>query len=132
MAYMNQERKAKIVKAMKPVMAKYGIKGTFKCSRHSITFNIREGAVDFLAHISPEQAVYLRADVFTSYHFGINPYRYDRDFTGVAKELLDEVIAAMQAADYYNNSDIMTDYFDCQYYYNVNVGTWEKPYALTT
>ena len=29
MAYMSQEKKAKIVAAVKPILKKYGIKGTF-------------------------------------------------------------------------------------------------------
>jgi hypothetical protein len=35
MAYMNQERKAQIVAAVKPILAKYGVKGTFAVRNHS-------------------------------------------------------------------------------------------------
>jgi hypothetical protein len=31
----------------------------------------------------------------------------------------------------YNNSDIMTDYFDVGWYIEINVGKWNKEYNLT-
>jgi hypothetical protein len=37
MPYMNQERKAKIVAAANPILAKHGMKATFRCTQHSIT-----------------------------------------------------------------------------------------------
>jgi len=132
-AYMNQEKKQKIVTAMKPVMRKYGIKGTFKCDRYSITFRIREGSVDFIGDMKGEQhgRTIDKAGMRTSYNLDINPYWYHEHFDGVTKQMLDEVMDAMMAADYYDRSDIQTDYFDTAYYYNVKVGSWDKPYTLT-
>jgi hypothetical protein len=43
MAWMNQERKAKIVAAAKPILAKYGMKATFRCTQHSITCTLKSG-----------------------------------------------------------------------------------------
>ena len=43
---------------------------------------------------------------------------------------LKEIKKACLAADYYDNSDAMTDYFDTAYYYDINVGQWDKPYVL--
>jgi hypothetical protein len=41
MAYMNQEKKAVIANAMKPVLKKYGLKGSLSVQNHSgITLNI--------------------------------------------------------------------------------------------
>ena len=47
-----------------------------------------------------------------------------------------ELVAAMkgvgsQSVEWYNNSDIMTDYFDRAYYSEINVGKWNKPYEVT-
>lgn len=136
MAWMNQERKAKIVNAMKPVMAKYGVKGTFKCDKLSITFTIREGKVDFIADKPDSVVEYGRyvtldkAEMRKRYSFDINPYWYHEHYTGISKAFLDEVITAMKAADYYDRSDAMIDYFDTAYYYHVKVGSWDKPYTL--
>lgn len=35
MAYMNQEKKAKIAALLKPVLAKYGLKGSLAVHNHS-------------------------------------------------------------------------------------------------
>ncbi len=137
MAYMTQERKAKIVAAMKPIMAKYGIKGTFKCSTHAITFCIKSGKVDFIADMPDETIQYGRREVVDkdglrkSYNFSVNPYWYHEHYTGISKEFLSEAVTAMKAAEWYDRSDAMTDYFDTAYYYHINVGSWDKPYDLT-
>jgi hypothetical protein len=36
----------------------------------------------------------------------------------------------MKGTSWYDNSDIMTDYFDVAYYNNINIGKWDKPYEL--
>ncbi len=41
------------------------------------------------------------------------------------------IIPAMKGADWYDKSDAQIDYFDTAYYYDVNVGSWNKPYTLT-
>ena len=51
MAYMNQEKKAKIAANLKPVLKKYGIKGTLSVRNHSsISLNIKSGKIDFIAN----------------------------------------------------------------------------------
>lgn len=32
---------------------------------------------------------------------------------------------------FYDNSDAMTDYFDTAFYTHLNIGAWNRPYALT-
>ena len=132
MAWMNQERKAKIVKAAKPVLAKYGMKATFRCNRHAITCTLKSGSIDFLAEMNTDRPHNRPADVRQSYNFDINPYWYDEHYNdGTAKDFISEMICALKAADYYDRSDISTDYFDTAYYYNLKVGDWNKPYTLT-
>jgi len=137
MAYMNQERKAKIVAAVKPILAKYGVKGTFKCDRLAITLRMASGKIDFIAD-QPDSSVQYGQWVTNDkdakrkqYSFDVNPYWYQEHYTGISKQFLDELIPAMKAADYYDRSDAMTDYFDTAYYYHVKVGSWDKPYNLT-
>jgi hypothetical protein len=43
MAFMNQERKAKLAPAVKAVLKRYGVKGTLSTERHSISLNIKSG-----------------------------------------------------------------------------------------
>ena len=131
MAYMNQERKAKIAAALKPILAKYKMKGTLRTRQHAITLTLRSGPVDFIQDLqtfldAPMDKNELRKD----YHLDINPYHYNTYYEGESAQFIGEVNTAMQAADYYDNSDIMTDYFDTAYYYDITVGTWEKPYEV--
>lgn len=30
----------------------------------------------------------------------------------------------------YNNSDVMTDYFECGHYVNLSIGAWDKPFIV--
>lgn len=129
MAYMNQERKAKIVAAAKPILKKYGVKGTFRCSQHSITLTVTGGKIDFVEHMNADAD---RKEKFRQdYVLDVNPYWYHDHYTGVAKDFFDEIIPALQAADWYDRSDAMVDHFDTAYYYHLNVGSWYKPYILT-
>ena len=51
MAYMNQEKKKIIAEKLKPILKKYGVKGTLSVQNHmSITLKIKEGKVDVLVH----------------------------------------------------------------------------------
>lgn len=132
MAYMNQDRKAKIVAAAKPVLAKYGMKATFKCDRHSITCRIKSGSIDFISEMNTNRNPIDADAVRNRYNFEVNPYWFDEHYKdGTAKDFIGEMITALKAADYYDRSDIMTDYFDTAYYYNLKVGDWNKPYTLT-
>lgn len=139
MAYMNQERKAQIVAAVKPILAKYGVKGTFAVRSHStICLNIKSGKIDFIEnfietdknkpyakYMSENQIAYIRK----SKMIDVNPYWFQEHFSGLAKAFLIEVFKGMKTAGWYDRSDIQSDYFDTAYYVDVNVGAWDKPYV---
>ena len=112
MAYMNQEKKAKIAAKMKPVLRKYGLKGSLSVHNHSsITLTIKSGKLDF-----------------GSDYVQVNPYWLESNYSGKVLKALQEIKQALLAADYYDRSDAQIDYFDTAYYYNINVGKWNKPY----
>jgi hypothetical protein len=139
MAYMNQERKAQIVAAVKPILAKYGVKGTFAVRSHStICLNIKSGKIDFIEnfietdknkpyakYMSDDQVAYIRKNKMID----VNPYWFQEHFSGKAKAFLTEVFAGMKSAGWYDHSDAQTDYFNTAYYVDVNVGAWDKPYV---
>jgi hypothetical protein len=140
MAYVSQERKAKIVAAVKPILKKYGIKATFAVRNHStISLNIKSGPIDFVENyigtdtnkvaankMSPDMIAYLRK----TKQIDVNPYWFHEHFSGVAKKFLSEVMPAMKSADWYDRSDAMTDYFDTAYYVDINIGKYNKPYEV--
>jgi hypothetical protein len=137
MAYMNQERKQKIAQALKPVLAKYGVKGTLSVRNHlAICLTLKSGPIDFIANSNRVcgNDFYQVARGFKPNDTGydqVNPYHFQNHYDGVAKEFLTEALKALKAADYYDRSDAMTDYFDTAYYYDLNIGRWDKPYVVT-
>ena len=113
MAYMNQQRKAERMPAIKAALNKYGMKGTVRVRDYStLVVNIKKGKLDFEGH------------------YQINPYHYKSHFQDNPKlvRFLDELTAAMYGADYYDRSDAMVDYFDTSHYISINMGDWNKNY----
>lgn len=125
MAYMNQDKKAKIAAALKRVMPK-GWKYSLAVRHHStIVLTISEAPIDliraFEGYSEPEKRTY--ADV--------NPYHYRRQFSEKAvADIFDKIFAVLNM-DNYDNSDSMTDYFDVGHYVDVNIGRWNKPFKFT-
>lgn len=132
MAYMNQEKKAKIAALLKPVLAKYGLKGSLAVHNHStIRLTVKSGKIDFIENYLEDGKCTDEAFVRKYGTLDVNPYWFQDHFTGDAKAFLTEAFAALKGADYYDESDIQTDYFNTAYYFGLQVGKWSKPYVLT-
>ena len=130
MAYMNQEKKSKIAAAIKPILAKYKLKGTLSVSNHmTIVLTIKSGSIDFIGNFNLTNASTPRFQGAEK-SIQVNPYWYQEQFDGVAKAALSELVPAMKSADWYDRSDSRIDYFDTAYYVDVNVGKWDKPYEF--
>ena len=135
MAWMNQERKAKLLPAMKAVCDKYGVKASYAVRNHStLVVNIKQGKLDFMENCNRVGSERMhnrgleRREVRD--YMDINPYWFHEHFDGSCKNFLTELFAAAKGTEWYDRSDAMTDYFDTAYYIDVNVGSWNKPYAL--
>jgi hypothetical protein len=74
------------------------------------------------------------------YGFGytnINPYWITDDNYGGHVGLFNKINSIIKSApanaeggrEYFDDSDSMTDYFHVAYYYDIQVGKWDKPYA---
>ena len=59
----------------------------------------------------------------------MNTYWIDTHYEGVARNFLNELKAAMEGPGFYNNDDVMTDYFNRSHYTDINIGQWGKPYV---
>ena len=137
---MNQEKKAKIATVLKPILKKYGIKGSLSVRNHSsIVLNIKSGSINFIENfiqtdlntlhagkMSQDRVDYIRK---TNY-LDVNPYWFQEHFSGVAKEFLSEAMVALKSADWYDESDAQTDYFNTAYYVDINIGKWNTPYIV--
>jgi hypothetical protein len=114
MAYVSNETKSKISAALKPIFKSYGVKATVARNSHKSTLvvNISAGDIDFGAD-------YLQ----------VNVYHINKNHVGKARFFLNEVLDAIKSTgDWYDNSDVMTDYFNTAFYIDINVGRWDKPY----
>lgn len=125
---MNQEKKAKISAALKQALKDCKLKYSLKVCHHSkIILTIREGDIDFVGNWQEKNEKVADRD-----YLQINQYWIESNFSGAVKDILLKIDEAMRAAEYYDRSDAMTDYFDTAYYYSINVGEWCKPYKLVS
>jgi len=101
-----------------------------------VVVTLLSGDVDFSNY---HRAVWGESEKFDGYA-QINNYHYqnDRDeYTAFFSAILDIMrtapsrgTGANSGTVWYNNSDIMTDYFDTAYYMNLFIGDWDKPYVF--
>jgi hypothetical protein len=133
MAYMSQEKKAKIAPIVKEILKRYNIKGSLAVRNHStLVLNIKSGPIDFITNCN--ETLERRPGGFRNgspakNYIQINPYWYQEAFTGPALDFLSEVLPAMNAGNH-DRSDAMTDYFDLGWYTDVNIGQWNQPYVI--
>lgn len=132
MAYMSQDRKAQIAPVVKAILKKYNLKGSLSVRNHStLCLTLKSGAVDFIGNFNELGAKAFREDWMGPFvpakYIDVNPYHFQRHFSGKALKVMTEIYNAMMAGNH-DNSDIQTDYFDVGWYIDINVGTWNKPY----
>ena len=117
MAYVSQDDKRKLTPAIKAVLNKYGMKGSISVRHHStLVVTVRSGSIDF------------GTDARDGY-LQVNPYWIDQHYSGIARDFLNELLDAMKGPDFFDHSDIQTDYFHRSHYTDINIGRWDKPYT---
>lgn len=139
MAYMNQERKSQIAPVVKAICKKYGVKASLAVRNHStLVLNVTQGDIDFVENFietdrNKSYAKYMSQDQIDHLRknrsLDVNPYWFQDHFSGRALQFLKEVHAAMMKGNH-DNSDIQSDYFDVGWYVDINIGRWDRPYAL--
>ena len=135
MAYMSQEKKAKISPKIKAILAKYKVKGSLAVRNHmTLCLNLKSGSIDFIANSNTVcgNSHYQVASGFkpsTSGYDQVNPYHFKDHYDGKALAFMQEVFHAMNDGNH-DRSDIQSDYFDVGWYVDVNIGKWDKQYIL--
>lgn len=138
MAYINQEMKRQLAPGINNVLKKYGCKGSISTpNRTMLCVTISQGPIDFIGKANKQGKEHSEWTGRTFHpiegSYQENPYRYAESYDGPldqADEFLNELRDAMRGTLYYNNDDIMTDYFDSAYFMSINIGKWDKPYQL--
>lgn len=127
MAYISQEEKKELAPKIKSILKKYGMKGTISVQNHStLMVNISKGALDVMQNAWDNSKNRQAQFPDESRHY-LQVARADL-FSGKVKDFFSELLEAMKGPNYFNDSDIMSDYFHVSHYYRVNVGKWDKPY----
>jgi len=124
MAWMSQEKKKEIAVEMKKALKGTGVKYTLGVKHHStIVFNMKSAPIDFIANYNET------TDLFETDYVSVNPYHFEKHFTGKALEVLKKIFKVLNTGNW-DKSDIMTDYFDVGWYKKVNIGQWNKPFVV--
>jgi hypothetical protein len=136
MAFVDQGLKEKLAPAVKAVCKKYGVKGSLSVRHHStLVLKIKSGSLDLVGNynrIGIAKGPNQYGDPFEPRNYvSVNEYHYKDHFDGKALQFITEVLAAMQKGNW-NNTDLMTDYFDVGWYVDVKIGEWNKPYELVS
>lgn len=129
MAYVSQDLKKQLAPTIKEICKKYGVKATIAVRNNStLVLNIKEGKIDFIGNHVNTVGTDCAEWAIKQGCIDVNPYHYEKHFSGNALAFLSEVIPAMNVGNY-NDSDIQVDYFSVGWYVDVNIGNWNKPYT---
>jgi hypothetical protein len=138
MAYVGKDLKVKVVELLKaafPGTAKArGFKYSLAVNNHStLVLTISEGSVDFignyLENVKKNDYRYDNVEVGPIDHLQANTHHMDKHFSGQALDILTKIKDILNT-DNWDESDIMTDYFNVGHYISINIGKWDKPYRF--
>lgn len=128
MAYIDQATKKAITTALKKVVPK-NWKVTYGIRNHStFVMSIMQADIDFpkaFAHINHNQDLIMAREI-NIYQLDSSSYKY-ADPTVV--KLMQDILATIkQAGNWFDKSDLMSDYHHTAFYINITIGKWNKPF----
>ena len=137
MAYVSKELKAKAVANLKAALKDVKIKYSVAVQHGStLVCTISQSEVDFIGNYNDtivtknRQSVCGRPLEPRVGDLEVNEYWLDSHFTGKALEVLETIKAALLTDEFYNNTDIQSDYFNRSHYISIRVGKWDKPFTI--
>ena len=140
MAYVSQELKSKLSPTIKAICKKYKVKASIAVRHHStLVLNVKSGKIDFIENyiktdadkvvankMSPDTIAHIRKNQ----SLDVNTYWAHEHYSGKARQFLTEMISAMKGPEFFDHTDVQTDYFHCSHYIDINIGKWDKPYIV--
>jgi len=107
-----------------------------KNDRLSVTVSVLSGDRDFS---DIELRNFITDDVyhFDGYmqinHFHLYKYGNHQKFFQKVVDIIKTAPSKVNGGhEWYDNSDVMTDYFDVAFYFHVEIGRWNRPYEYKT
>lgn len=130
MAYISSEEVKKIRQALKKEFK--NLKLSVTREHHSVVnVSIMSSDIDFINSLT-ERGECLRNK---RDYMQVNQYYIEEYFNGKAKEILlkiKDIITGIKTCKNSNAGDLSADYSDYNYFYNINIGKFDKPYQLTS
>jgi hypothetical protein len=122
MAYVSKEFKQERAPLIRKLLKEFNMKGSVSVRNHStLVVKLRSGELDII-----------KAFDDTRGYFDVNHYWVDKSCKDdTVKDFMTQLIEIMYGPDYFDDSDIMTDYFHVSHYINISVGQYDKPYLFT-
>jgi hypothetical protein len=126
MAYVNQEKKAKIAAALKSVVPsgwKYSL-----AVRHNSTIVMTVAAAPFDLIRAFKASEHF--DPTTATHVDVNPYHYRSHIEDEAvADVIGQIMGALNTENH-NRSDLQSDYFDVGHYVDLQIGRWNRHFEF--
>lgn len=124
MAFMNQEKKAKIAAELKKVIPA-DWKWSLGVVHHStIRLVVSAAPVDLIREHLPSP--YLKP---TDTYLQLNEYHLEHAYAGELLETFKKIKEALNLGNW-DKSDVQTDYFDVGHYVDLHIGRWDKPFRF--
>ena len=138
MAYITKVQIQEKRKLIKQLCKAYGVTATVSGSNSSaITVTISEGIINFLAnHVETvkrdvtnnKQHIENAEWHSTRGYFKINHYCIDRQFSGIALDFMEQLLAILENA--HSDTDVVIKYFYVPWHIVVKIGDRDKPYEV--
>lgn len=125
MAYMSQEKKAKIKVELAKVVPKDWKYSLSVHNHSSIVMTIKSAPIDFIGEFLKHHP---KIEKLVS-HINVNEYYPENTFSGHTLDVIKDILAALNTGNH-NRSDIQTDYFDVGHFLDLNIGSWDKPFVV--
>ena len=135
MAYVTTEIITKARASMKVLNKEYGMKSTLSGKGSStLRLCISEGGIDFVDNYwevkqFKDEGYLSQESMRLSANIQTNTFHLDKSFSKEALVYLEKAKAILKD-EHWDESDIMTDYFNCSFYIDIEIGKWNKPYNL--
>ena len=140
MAYVSQEKKKALTPAIKAVLKKYNAKASIAVRHHStLVVNIKSSDLDIVSASNEARLDQIERELYHNPNYyvqlddyvNVNEYWIEDTYKKYPEivSFLTELKSAMEGDDFFNEDDMMTDYFHRSHYIDINVGSYDKPYV---